>query len=152
MAAKEELLEKLRQEKEQPRAKAKDILAEWQEAIAQLFSQLYKWLADPEAKHLLMVFKSSTTVREEDLLGEYDAPAFKINTPNGEAVYVVPKARMVVGALGRVDLECMPRRLTLVRVEPTRWKLGRLPRDGGGWTFQDLTESSFWEALSELLS
>jgi hypothetical protein len=151
MAAKEELFTRLGREKELLEAETPEMLEEWRTALTQLFRQFAAWLAEPVAANLLQVDESTIEIQEPGL-GEYPVQALKVITPKGDAVHIVPKARMVVGNYGRVDFECSPRRLSLLRREPDRWQFARLAPEQGGWSFQDLSESSFWEALQYVLS
>jgi hypothetical protein len=89
---------------------------------------------------------------EEEQLGRYDAPSLKIITPVGKAVHIVPKARLVVGAYGRVDFVCSPKKLILVQSRPGQWHFVDLKPDKGGWSYGELTEDSFWKALQYLLA
>ena len=151
MAAKEELLKRLGDEKTLRETRGPELVSEWQEALTRLFRQFVAWLAEPVASGLLAVLETPVEVHEERL-GDYQASSLKIVTPQGETVRVLPKARLVVGGFGRVDLECAPRAAMLVRRERARWQFARLAPDQGGWSFEDLTEESFWSTLQYLLS
>jgi hypothetical protein len=151
MPAKEDLLKKLSQQKDKSAATRPEILAEWRKSLNELFRVFAEWLAEAVAENLLKVGEIPVEIQEEQL-GSYDAPSLKIVTPQGVAVYIVPKARIVVGAYGRVDFECSPNRCSLVRTAPDRWQFSNLSPSRGGWSFEDLTEDSFWKVLQYLLS
>ena len=124
---------------------------EWLTAISDLMSRLGGWLSEAEQEGLFAVADEDVE-RTEERLGSYRATALKLTTPKGEIIRIVPRARQVVGGYGRVDLECPPKKSILVRAEPDRWQFARLVPENGGWTFQDLTEDSFWQAIGDLIS
>jgi len=151
MAAKEELLKDLAQQKEFSERSAPEQLAEWRKSLTRLFRQFHDWLAKPVAQGLLKAEEVPVSIQEKGL-GRYEAPSLKVVAPSGEAVYIVPKARLVVGGYGRVDFECSPKKAMLVQRAPGRWEFSELTPDRGGWSFRELTEESFWETLRYLLS
>ena len=151
MTAKEEVLQQLGEQKELLNAKGPELKAEWLEALTKLFRQFAQWLADSVANNLLRVGEIPVEIQEERL-GRYDAPSLKIITPRGQAIYVYPKSRIVAGGLGRVDFECGARKTILVRAHADHWQFAHLSPEQGGWSLQDLTESSFWETVRYLLS
>ncbi len=151
MTAKEELLKQLGEQKRRDKDEGPEMVAEWRESLTVLFRQFTQWLAEAVANNLLRVGEVALKIQEERL-GEYDAPSLKIVAPNGETVSITPKARLVLGASGRVDFVCGPRAATLVRKDRTRWQFAELAPERGGWCFEDLTEASFWEKLRYLLS
>jgi hypothetical protein len=151
MSAKEELLKQLSEQKSLSELKKPEVVSEWKESLTQLFRQIAEWLAENVAKDVLGVEETPAEIREH-ALGTYLVPSLKIFAPRGDVVQILPKARIVVGAYGRVDFQCGSKRRILVRKEPGRWQFTRLAPDQGGWAFEDLTESSFWTALQYLLS
>jgi len=151
MAAKEELLKDLAQQKEYLQRSAPEQRVEWRKSLKQLFAQLAGWLDEARASKLLMVENKDVRILEPQL-GVYVAPGLRVVTPRGEVVEIVPKGRMIAGGYGRVDLECSPKRAMLVQRSPGRWEFAELTPDQGGWSFRELTEGSFWETLRSLLS
>ena len=151
MTAKQELLKQLSEQKVFDAAKGPAMIAEWRESLTQLFRKFAEWLAEPVAEDLLAVVEVPVRVQEERL-GDYDAPSLKITTPRGETIRIAPKARLVLGADGRVDFVCGPKTAVLIRKDRTRWQFAELAPDRGGWSFEDLTDTSFWKKLQYLLS
>ena len=152
MSAKEDLLKQLSEQKSLSEVRGPEIVTEWRKSVRHLFNQFKEWLAEKAAKDVLKVVETPVEIKERLLEPIYQVPSLRISSPSGDVIQIVPKARMVVGAYGRVDLECGAKRLTLVRKEPERWQFAKLAPDQGGWSFEDLTESSFWTALQYLLS
>lgn len=146
---KEALLERLRKQRSAEEAIDVDKLrGEWLASLEELMSRLREWLSTAE-KEGLFNLAAERVIRKEDRLGEYEAPALRIETPKGDIIEITPKARYVVGAYGRVDLESPPNKAILVQDSPGHWQFARLAPQGS--TYSDLTEETFWEALGELL-
>ncbi|HZT83350.1 MAG TPA: hypothetical protein VFA26_24175 [Gemmataceae bacterium] len=156
MTAKESVFELLKQQKQldhdDKRSDHKARQKEWVKALRDLMGQLAAWLKDAERQGLLRIEEVSHTLEEERLGPSYTAPGLKVVTPGGVTVHVRPKARYVVGAQGRVDMDCPPKKAILVRKAPAQWQVAELAPAQGGWAFKDLDEDSFWEALRDLLS
>ena len=152
MSVKEELLRQLSEQKDLSKLKSPEIVTEWRRSLRRLFDQFKAWLTEKSAKDVLRVVETSDMVKERLLEPLYQVPILRIEAPNGDVVQIVPKARIVVGAYGRVDFECGAKRVTLTRKDPDRWQFAQLAPDQGGWSFEDLTESSFWRVLQYLLS
>lgn len=98
-------VQKLRNQDGDRKALAHDrdaFLAQWSadvEAVYALFDQALQWFVREGAA----VIQPATTRITEDLLGEYDIPA-RIIEVVGRRIHLVPKARIVSGATGRLDL------------------------------------------------
>ena len=95
---------------------------EWVRRVSALVEQIGQW--SQEAGWDVELGQESI---EEDLLGQYEAPAARVSLPPGDlparAVLVLPVALRIAGGDGRVDLEGYP---TLSRVS--------LIGEDGGWT------------------
>jgi len=124
---------------------------EWIAALGKLMAQVRKWLESAEVETLLTVEEVQLELREPGL-GAYTAMGLQLTTPHGKVIHVIPKGRFVVGASGRVDIECGPKKAVLVQVEPGAWQFAQLAAAQGRWTFKDFNEESFWEALNDLLA
>lgn len=147
---KETVLERLRRQRVAERiAEPEKLLADWKSAVESLFNRLRVWLTDAVNDGLFRV-ETYDFQAEEPKLGTYDVPGLKIITPTDEVINVRPKARLVVGAYGRVDLDCAPNKAILVQSEPGRWQFASLDTRNG-WTMTELSEDSFWEALQKLI-
>jgi hypothetical protein len=125
------------------------IKKEWLTSLDRLFGKISEWLRDAAERKLLEVKPGQIGVREERL-GGYFAPSCDIVAPSGITLRIVPTARFIVGANGRVDLLCPPNEAILVRKNGDDWAFAELdaPR---GWRFIPLTEESFWEVLGKLV-
>ena len=78
------------------------IIREWKQAITSLFLEIRNYLAEHE-KDGLLSFSDETISLSEESLGTYQVPVMKI-TAGPAAILVQPIGRIIVGALGRVDM------------------------------------------------
>jgi hypothetical protein len=151
MTAKELMLSRLGKQKGSTEGAPQDVLREWLAALSQLYQEFAAWMNDAVAQNLLQVTETKIPIKEEKL-GTYNAPALKVVTPRGDVMQILPRARMVVGAYGRVNFESSGNKAMLVRSGLDKWQFAKLNPDRGGWVFEDLTEESFWKTLDGLLS
>ena len=119
------------------------ILEEWQKVLHDLFQQLREWLRPAEEEGLQI--RTSTMEVHEELLGTYKVPALELSFGTIR-VRIVPRARLIVGGAGRVEIESSRGNVALVRTQPdSEWFLsyeGRLiPLTQG--TFTDLIQELF---------
>ena len=149
---KEAVLDRLRRQKiAEDMVDVERLRTEWLEALDALMTMFRGWLADAE-KEGLFVVETEEIEREERQIGSYPVQVLRLTTPRGDVIRIVPRARHVVGAYGRVDLVCPPKTTILVRPEPGRWQVSRLMPKDGGWSNIDLSESLFWQVIGDLLS
>jgi hypothetical protein len=155
---KESVLARLREQiSTEAVAKRDELLRDWLSSLQSLFAKLRSWLEDG-VKEGLFRLEEYTVSLDERRLGKYEAPAFRIVTPRGDMVNVHPRARMVAGALGRVDFERVPKTVMLVRTDREHWQFlsGRPSFEewvpgATGSPSKDLSEESFWETLEKLI-
>lgn len=153
MTAKDAVFELLKRERDRGDTAKQDTEAarrEWLLALGDLMAKIRNWLNAAERETLLSVKEYSVSIHEERL-GDYDAPALEVVTPGGFVVNIRPKARFVVGGMGRVDLDASPKLRILVRKDRATWQFAKLAPDQGRWSFVDLDENSFWQTLNELM-
>jgi hypothetical protein len=150
MTTKESILQALKHQKQnEESADIVELKNEWIQALRYLFSQFENWLKDAVEQQLLQVRFDQRGFQEERI-GTYVAPVMDIVTPAGIRVHVAPRARFVVGAMGRVDVESPPNRAIVIRTDKGRWQIAELdaPR---GWRYKDLSEETFWDMLGRLI-
>jgi hypothetical protein len=155
MTAKQAVFDLLKQQKQIDQAgklvDMETVRREWLEALGALMNTLHSWLKDAVDQQLLRIETTVESLKEERLGPVYTAPALKVITPTDVVVHIRPRARFVVGAHGRVDLECPPKKAMLVRKQPNRWQFADLTSGSAG-RIRELTEESFWEVLMDLIS
>jgi hypothetical protein len=147
-------------EREGSAEQRRQIIEEWKDAVAELFAQMVRWLAE-EDTHQVLTVETGLTHKEEEGLGPYDIAALRINL-SARFVELVPLGRNVVGGIGkkgdlglrtegRVDMRTRARKYVLYRVadeEGKRWVIV----DDDDDTIQNLSKEAFVTALQELLS
>lgn len=78
-------------------------LSEWQDAVRTLLDDVEKWLAPFIAEGLMRPQRTIITLDEEDL-GPYSVERLDLELGRGAELVLLPIARFVAGATGRVDL------------------------------------------------
>jgi hypothetical protein len=151
MTAKDAAFDLLKRQKDLPAGDPSVQKQHWLQALDQLMDLLGSWLHAAQSEGLVKIDKSAAPVREERL-GLYMAPKLKVVTPRGDTVTIAPRARYVVGAEGRVDMECPPKKAILLHRGSQGWQIANLAQTQAGWSFEPLTEESFWTHFKDLLS
>jgi hypothetical protein len=124
-------------------ANAAQMREDWQCELERLMSSIDGWLS-PAVEAGLKLTRASVTIAEQGL-GAYDAP-LRIIELAGNRVKIVPKARLVVGGYGRVDVEARPETALLIYWKPEGcWYILR-NRD---WRSRELLSQDSFERLME---
>ncbi len=121
---------------------------EWLAQINTLLHLVTSWLEPAVHEGLLRVERAELDI-SEPYLGTYPVPKLLITTANGRSARVEPHARIVLGALGRVNLVSGPNTAMLVQVTPDQWVIA--VRSPGHLRQQPLTKETFLELLQSLL-
>lgn len=79
------------------------IKSDWLADIQSFYARVKQWLHEPISEKLLSIKEGVADINEEHL-GPYQAPALFIST-EWSSVSLVPVARFVVGAQGRIDMK-----------------------------------------------
>lgn len=138
----------------------RQVIEEWTSAVAALFAQLVKWLAEDDA-HQLLAVETGTIEKNELGLGQYEIAAMRISLSSRFAE-LIPLGRQVVGGIGkrgdlglraegRIDMRNQVQKYMLYRVASTEAKKWVIV-DDEAYRVQDLTKESFEAALQDLLS
>lgn len=113
---------------------------EWVEHIAQVIQQAEGWAAARD----WATARTERTLNERGL-GQYTVPLLRIRLPLGE-VHVIPVARNIIGADGRIDMEAFPTtdRVKLIR-RGRDWEIysdsnARLPAAWNAETFARIAQ------------
>ena len=85
----------------------------------------------------------------EELLGTYPVPTLNIQTKHG-AVVVEPVARVVMGALGRIDLYAYPTLFRVMLLRSTKDDRWRIRTDSGIFLRQPWNERTFLDLVTDL--
>ncbi len=129
-------------------------LAEWREDVHRLLDDLRSWLqptmnGDPP----LIRWEPLNVAIAEPEGHVYEVPGARIYGPGGSFVEVVPKARFVFNANGRVDIVSRRGRAMLARFAPRKWSFVWTSSGEGveqRWESSELTEATFAEVLREM--
>lgn len=144
----EQLEELLSHQAAVPGGDPAELKTEWLADLGKLFVRLEDYLRE----YKLLRVEPHPVDLDESALGKYQAPGLRITSPVGRRVDIVPKGRLIVGAIGRVDLLALSLRAMLVRFAPGDWKfVTRNPTAQGDASSDDLTAESFAGVLKELL-
>lgn len=153
MTAKESTLERLREQKKSTLdAQLQEQKSDWINSLEKLVHTIRDWTQGAEEEGILSVEPFQTQITEQRL-GSYTAPALHLQTPGGQVVDVLPRAMVVAGAYGRVELIYRTGgKAILIRTEQDQdtWAFANL-LPGGQWTFIPLNEENFWETFDDLL-
>ena len=122
--------------------------SEWLSDLRTLTAQVKDWLAPAVQKGLLRVQDDEVQI-EEQYLGSYAAPSLVISGPGASRVKLVPIARLIVGAQGRVDLISGSEKFVLVRTKPREW--GASVPQAKKPTVSALTSDLLFQLLHELM-
>ena len=134
-------------------------IADWQASVQKLNAQIREWLAEYEMEGSISFETEQSEVREE-MLGVYQVEAMNIRL-GPFLVRVQPAGRIIIGAVGRVDMYRQGRSSSDERVlflrqkdaEGESWKLRKPPAGGGSnFNLQPLDRDSFEAALDELFN
>jgi len=151
MADSQSLLDLLREQKAEEQRARVDWTAvrnEWLADLRALGERIEEWLREPVAQELLRITKRKITLREE-ALGSYEVPSWQIHAPS-RIISVLPVGRVIVGGVGRVDVECGLQRYLLIRTDRGKWEIwDAADRTKKG---RSLDEGSFTALLKHLLS
>jgi hypothetical protein len=150
MSEKAKVLDQLKAQKQAlaaPELDPTQMVEKWTTELKRLFKDFRAWMKEAEEQGLLEIQEQEVHL-EDERLGDYDAPALRIQSPR-MGIRIVPRARYVVGARGRVDFETPTQRLILLRTDENKWKFARLV--GHKYETADLTEDSFWKEIGALL-
>jgi hypothetical protein len=154
MTVKEELLQRLRQEKDdfdRRFANIESVKAEWVAAVGEKMRQFRAWLDDAEQQGLIRVEDRPQTIHDDVRLGPYPATVIRVVSPSGRSVEIRPRARFVAAGEGRIDFDSGSRSVALLNRGGDRWEFRVL---GPGWNPRglELSEDAFWQVLSDLLA
>jgi hypothetical protein len=102
------------------------------------WSSAQGWLVVPEELQLT-----------EELLGTYTVPTLNIQTKHG-AVVVEPVARVVMGAVGRIDLYAYPTLFRVMLLRSTKDDRWLIRTDSGIFLRQPWSEQTFLDLVADL--
>lgn len=153
MAAKTDVLKMLEAQKQHARMDVShpdEIKKEWIGAITDFYKKIRGWLRDAETKKLIVVEEGEVRLHEK-ILHIYTAPSLGLTTPRGQVIEIIPRARFIVGAAGRIDITFGTRSLMAIRTDAGNWEFVE-PEPAGGWKRELVTEDSFWQGIGGFIA
>ncbi len=121
---------------------------EWIRALKRLFHEVREWLKPVEAEGLRV---TAAEVSVDEGAGPYQAPALQIQFQD-RRVDLMPIARHIMGASGRVDMIRGTNRRVLARFAPSEWHVVRRASPDTEWESTPLTADSLADSLREMLA
>ncbi len=143
------LTEFLRTKQQQERAEGSSLekrKEEWLESLAELFSSIKVWLAEPVSQNLIEIAEDDVEI-DEYKVGLYKAPSLILRAGH-DVVFVEPVGTIIMGANGRVDVKTGGTSFKIILTDQNEW--GILQPDRTVATRLD--ERTFTKALQDLLS
>lgn len=123
------------------------VIRDWLAQQDALYAQIRYWLTQPEREGLIRIRDEQKEVQEEPL-GRYEAPVLFLET-DWETLRVEPVARIVNGAMGRIDMHTKNQRFILLQNAEQHWYYRR---EGATHSEGKLYELTFERLLKELLA
>ena len=124
---------------------------EWLTELRERMAQFKSWLEADREEGLYTITELEVDI-DEERLGKYKAPGLLLKTPGGRTIEIEPKARVIVGGLGRIDFSSVPNRFRLIQTEPGKWAFALVPTVGHNEPYSELGEESFFEHLYRLIA
>jgi len=130
----EDFLKQKSTEKETLLINKEELKKEWIESVYNLYDKIEKWLQPFEQKNLLTISRNKIITIDEEI-GNYEIQQMDIRIGT-ETIHLVPIARQVIGAKGRIDMES----------ETGDIKILRYGIGNGTWKFiQKIVKMETWE-------
>ena len=127
---------------------------EWVADLERLMTRLDEWLEPLRQAGLLDINKQNVRISESPDIpdSDYVAPARLLLSPDHVRVEILPRARGVFGASGRVDILGRNRLAMLGRFAPGEWHFVWQEPAGAEWQSRPLTPESLAATLKEMLA
>lgn len=136
---------------------------QWCAEIRGLMTRIKNWLDEAQARRLAE--RPSGSQESAGILLQveplqvalavgaevYHADALRVIAPGGRFVEIVPKAKAVLGASGRVDIVSPKGRAMIARFGPDQWSFV-WPDEKGEWQSRGLTSAALAEVLREMFA
>ncbi len=128
-------------------------IQEWVDDFAARLAEIKAWLRpllkDPGNPDRPLEWEDLKVLVVEGDHEAYSAPGARLICPRGRYVEIVPKARHVFKATGRVDLVSRKGRVLLARFGPRKWSF--VWPDEDEWRSAELSADSLAKVLEEML-
>lgn len=148
MSGLSDFLKKKKAEKTEQEINWHKVRQEWIATLNSFFSEIELWLKEEIEEGLIQVEHYSVSLNEEHI-GNYQAPALKIKALD-EVIHLKPVGRLIIGARGRVDMESLKGRETLLFLSPDEGWVHL--QEQGRKIYARLTKDQFIDILKGFLA
>ncbi|RMD04331.1 hypothetical protein D9O40_02470 [Clostridium autoethanogenum] len=97
-----DFLKKKLEEKTKIEFNAEEEKKKWINSVDEILSNIKKWIEEPVKNHLVEIIDEKVEINEERL-GKYKISSLAIRSL-WDTVYIRPIGRMILGAIGRIDI------------------------------------------------
>lgn len=135
-----------KEEYERQQMNSKNVREQWLVNVAAFMQTIKKWLTTSQIEGLIKVKDYEIEIDEEKLKC-YKAPALELIIGD-EKIQIKPVGRMIIGAIGRIDISSSYNKFIILQKEENEWIFRN---DQSRGTFKPFTENNFVEILKDLV-
>jgi hypothetical protein len=141
-----DFLKKKKVEYEQKEVDWQKAKSDWLNQLEHFMNQIKLWLQDSRKEGLIDVLESEIIIQEE-YIGEYNAPLLVLSI-GAETVKIKPVGRLIIGAMGRVDIISFINKFIVLYHADKGWIFRKENEQG---SYKEFNEGNFTKILKELL-
>lgn len=134
-----------KEKEEQQQVKWQEVKNEWVQTLEAFMNDIRKWLSKQEEDGVVQIKREEIEIRE-DHLGSYQAPQLRIFIGTSE-VKIQPIGRLIIGAIGRIDITSFADSYIVLRSSDGGWKY----RESLQKEYVPFNEKSFADILKGML-
>ena len=123
-----------------------EIREQWLANVAEFMKNIKSWIAASQAEGLLKVREYEIEINEENLRN-YKVTALELIVGD-EKIQITPVGRMIIGAIGRIDISSSYNKFIVLQKEENEWIFRN---DQSKEKFKPFTENDFVAILKELV-
>lgn len=140
-----DFLRKKQEDYEQEQTNWLQIKEQWQQQVKEFMAQINNWLK-PLAQQQLLNLQEGQIQLDEEHIGSYEATTLEI-TIGGKRIKIQPVGRLIIGALGRIDISSSKGSYIVLYHEQQGWIYRNAHRRE---QFAVFNENNFMELIREL--
>ena len=139
-----DFLKKKLEEKTKIEFNAEEEKKKWINSVDEILSNIKKWIEEPVKNHLVEIIDEKVEINEERL-GKYKISSLAIRSL-WDTVYIRPIGRMILGAIGRIDILSTKGKYSILLTIDNGWVV---KLDG---VYKNFNEESFATILKVMMS
>lgn len=124
-----------------------ELKKEWIESVYSLYDKIENWL-QPFAQQNLLTISRNKVITIDEEIGNYQIQQMDIHIGT-ETIHLIPIARQVIGAKGRIDMESERGNIKILRTAKKEWEFIQKTIKVNMW---EVNEESFKIELQNLAS